>query len=151
MFEDNSRIKVIGESAFEETDLRAFTIAPSVTTIGYGAFFNCNKLKTLELYRGETYNSLGSAAFFRGEIVYITREPTWAPSSPPTNVPTNSTSLPSAPSSTRPPWSILGVICGSIGGVVFVLGLYFICYRRNRVSDIKQQEEYELVEMDFIS
>lgn len=52
IFQEGSRLEVIGDSAFKNTKITKFVAPSSLVAIGQGAFSNCTQLKHAELNEG---------------------------------------------------------------------------------------------------
>lgn len=67
----NDRIVSIGEKAFSKSSLTKVVIGANVETIEYGAFANCNSLKSIDLSRATKLKNISGAAFLGTAIESI--------------------------------------------------------------------------------
>lgn len=67
----SDKITEIGEKAFYESSVTKVIIGANVTTIEYGAFMNCTKLKVVDFTRAKNLKSIGSYAFYGTGLEFI--------------------------------------------------------------------------------
>jgi hypothetical protein len=64
LFDENSRLETIGESAFAYTGITEITIPQRVTTINEAAFYYCENLTSLTFENGSQIQNIAAAVFY---------------------------------------------------------------------------------------